>query len=120
MAALGTRIAALVVDWAFACIVGICGIGGPGALGRRRCRGHSWAVPVAWAVIGVVCVWCRRRRAERSDRHGRSTPTSAWDSWSLVRVIFIFFLIPPLVQDEDGRECTTAPPGPRCPHPVTR
>src|SRR5699024_6213127 len=60
MAALGTRIAALVVDWAFAyAFVGIIvAFGGPAALGGETFAAvTSWAVPVAWAVAGVVCVW---------------------------------------------------------------
>ena len=110
MAALGTRIAALVVDWAFAyAFVGIIvAFGGPAALGGETFAAvTSWAVPVAWAVAGVVCVWLFAQtpgqallgigtaRVDADERVGFIR--------SLVRVIFIFFLIPPLVQDEDGR-----------------
>ena len=110
MASLGTRIGALVVDWAFAyAIVGILVvISGPGALGGESFAAvTSWAVPVTWAVIGVVCVWLFAQtpgqallgigtaRVDADERVGFVR--------SLVRVIFIFFLIPPLVQDEDGR-----------------
>ena len=110
MASLGTRIGALVVDWAFAyAIVGILVvISGPGALGGEPFAAvTSWAVPVTWAVIGVVCVWLFAQtpgqallgigtaRVDADERVGFVR--------SLVRVIFIFFLIPPLVQDEDGR-----------------
>ena len=110
MASLGTRIGALVVDLAFAyAIVGILVvISGPGALGGESFAAvTSWAVPVTWAVIGVVCVWLFAQtpgqallgigtaRVDADERVGFVR--------SLVRVIFIFFLIPPLVQDEDGR-----------------
>lgn len=110
MASLGTRIGALVVDWAFAyAIVGILVvISGPGALGGESFAAvTSWAVPVTWAVIGVVCVWLFAQtpgqallgigtaRVDADERVGFVR--------SLARVIFIFFLIPPLVQDEDGR-----------------
>ena len=110
MASLGTRIGALVVDWAFAyAIVGLLVvISGPGALGGESFAAvTSWAVPVTWAVIGVVCVWLFAQtpgqallgigtaRVDADERVGFVR--------SLVRVIFIFFLIPPLVQDEDGR-----------------
>ena len=110
MASLGTRIGALVVDWAFAyAIVGILVvISGPGALGGESFAAvTSWAVPVTWAVIGVVCVWLF---AQTPGQALLGIGTSRVDAdervgfvRSLVRVIFIFFLIPPLVQDEDGR-----------------
>lgn len=110
MASLGVRIGALAVDWAFAyALVGILVVfGGPGALGGETFAAvTSWAVPALWAVSGVVCVWLFAQtpgqamvgigtaRVDADDRVGFVR--------SLVRVIFIFFLIPPLVQDEDGR-----------------
>lgn len=110
MAPLGVRVGALIVDWAFAyALVGvIVAFGGPGVFGADSFSGAlSWAVPAIWAVIGVVCVLLFAQtpgqamfgigtaRVDAEERVGFVR--------AIVRVIFVFFLIPPLVQDEDGR-----------------
>lgn len=110
MAPLGVRIGALVVDWALAyALVGIIvAFGGPGVLGGETFAAvTSWAVPAIWAVFGVVCVWLFAQTPGQA-MFGIGTARVDADERvgfvrSLVRVVFIFFLIPPLVQDEDGR-----------------
>ncbi len=110
IAPLGVRLSALVVDWllAYGLVGVIVMVGGPGALGGESFSAvASWAVPLIWGASGVVCVWLfaqtpgqavvgigtARIDAEERVGFGRS----------LVRVVFIFFLLPPLIQDEDGR-----------------
>ena len=110
MAQLGTRFGALIIDWllAYALVGIVVTLAGPGALGGESFSGVvSWAVPAVWGVIGVICVWLFAQtpgqailgigtaRIDADERVGFVR--------SLIRVIFIFFLIPPLVQDEDGR-----------------
>ncbi|MBB1022774.1 RDD family protein [Dietzia sp. E1] len=110
MAPLGVRFGALVVDWllAYGLVAAIVSVGGPGALGGDSLAAvSSWAVPLVWGVIGVVCVWLFAQtpgqavlgigtaRVDAEERVGFVR--------SLVRVVFIFFLLPPLIQDEDGR-----------------
>ena len=85
IASLGVRAGAILVDWllAYAIVGVVVTLGGPGMFGAESFAGvSSWAVPLLWGTMGVVCVWFWR---------------------SFVRVLFIFFLLPPLIQDEDGR-----------------
>ncbi|EFV91671.1 hypothetical protein ES5_09882 [Dietzia cinnamea P4] len=110
MAPLGVRFGALVIDWflAYGLVAAIVSVGGPGALGGDSLAAvSSWAVPLVWGVLGVVCVWLFAQtpgqavlgigtaRVDAEERVGFVR--------SLVRVVFIFFLLPPLIQDEDGR-----------------
>lgn len=110
MASLAVRIGALVVDWLFAyALVGILitfagtGVFGGGPVSQIT----SWAVPLIWGVLGVVCVWLFAQTPGQA-LFGIGTARIDADERvgfvrSLVRVVFIFFLIPPLIQDEDGR-----------------
>lgn len=110
MASLGARFGALIVDWflAYALVGIVVAFAGPGALGGETAAAvTSWAVPTVWGVIGVVCVWLF---AQSPGQAMLGIGTARIDAdervgfvRSLVRVVFIFFLIPPLVQDEDGR-----------------
>ncbi|MBC7307651.1 MAG: RDD family protein, partial [Dietzia sp.] len=108
MAPLGVRFGALVIDWflAYGLVAAIVSVGGPGALGGDSLAAvSSWAVPLVWGVLGVVCVWLFAQtpgqavlgigtaRVDAEERVGFVR--------SLVRVVFIFFLLPPLIQDED-------------------
>ena len=110
MAPLGVRFGALVVDWflAYGLVAAVVSVAGPGVLGGDSFAAvSSWAVPLVWGVIGVVCVWLFAQtpgqavlgigtaRVDEEERVGFLR--------SLVRVVFIFFLLPPLIQDEDGR-----------------
>ncbi len=110
MAPLGVRFGALIVDWLFAyALVGIIvTVAGPGFFGGDSFAAVvSWAVPAVWGTLGVVCVWLFAQTpgqallgigTARVDADARVGFVRA-----LIRVVFIFFLIPPLVQDEDGR-----------------
>lgn len=110
MASLGVRLGALAVDWllAYALVGIIVSFTSPGGFGGDEfTQAISWAVPLTWGVIGVVCVWLFAQtpgqallgigtaRIDADERVGFVR--------ALVRVVFIFFLIPPLIQDEDGR-----------------
>ena len=110
MATLGIRVGALVVDWLLSyAIVGlVVGLVGPQALGSETFAGvNSWALPAVWGTIGIVGVWLFAQtpgqallgigvaRVDAAERVG------LWRS--VVRVLFVFFLLPPLVQDADGR-----------------
>ncbi|UVE95175.1 RDD family protein [Dietzia sp. B32] len=110
IAPLGLRIGALVVDWslAYGLVAIIVMLAGPGVLGGDSFSTvSSWAVPLIWGVSGVVCVWLFAQtpgqavvgigtaRIDADERVGFVR--------ALVRVVFIFFLLPPLIQDEDGR-----------------
>lgn len=110
IAPLGVRAGALLIDWllAYALVALIVTLGGPGVLGGDSFSAvSSWAVPLIWGVSGVVCVWLFAQtpgqavvgigtaRIDAEERVGFVR--------SLGRVVFIFFLLPPLVQDEDGR-----------------
>lgn len=110
LAPLGTRFGALLIDWFLA--YGLVGLvvawWGPAAFGGESLPGvASWAVPLVWAVIGVICVWLF---AQTPGQAVLGLGTARIDAEervgfvrSLVRVVFIFFLLPPLIQDEDGR-----------------
>lgn len=110
LASLGARFGALVVDWflAYALVAVIVMLGGPGVLGGDSFSAvSSWAVPLIWGVAGVVCVWLF---AQTPGQAVLGIGTARIDAdervgfvRSLVRVAFIFFLLPPLIQDEDGR-----------------
>lgn len=110
IAPLGVRAGALLIDWllAYALVALIVTLGGPGVLGGDSFSAvSSWAVPLIWGVSGVICVWLFAQtpgqavvgigtaRIDAEERVGFVR--------SLGRVVFIFFLLPPLVQDEDGR-----------------
>lgn len=110
IATLGVRAGALVVDWLLAyAIVGLAvALGGPGLFGAETfSQVTSWAVPLLWAVMGVIGVWLF---AQTPGQAALGIGTARIDAeervglWrSIVRVLFIFFLLPPLIQDEDGR-----------------
>lgn len=110
MASLGLRIGALVTDWllAYALVGVIVALAGTGVFGGGSfSQITSWAVPLIWGVIGVVCVWLF---AQTPGQAMAGIGTARIDAEervgilrSLVRVVFIFFLLPPLIQDEDGR-----------------
>ena len=110
LAPLGVRLGALIVDWFLAYgVVGlIVTLGGPQLLGGDSFAAvSSWTVPLIWGAAGVVCVWLFAQtpgqalfgigtaRLDAEERVGAAR--------ALVRVLFIFFLLPPLIQDEDGR-----------------
>lgn len=110
LAPLGVRIGALIVDWllAYAVVGLVVTMGGPQLLGGDSLAGvSSWAVPVVWGAAGVICVWLFAQtpgqalvgigtaRIDAEERVGAGR--------AFVRVLFIFFLLPPLIQDEDGR-----------------
>ncbi|HJC30324.1 MAG TPA: RDD family protein [Candidatus Dietzia intestinipullorum] len=110
LAPLGVRVGALVVDWilAYAVIGVIAMVAGPGFLGGDPFSSiAAWAVPLCWGAMGVVCV---SLFAQTPGQAVFGTGTARLDApervgvlRSLVRVLFIFFLLPPLIQDEDGR-----------------
>lgn len=110
MAPLGVRFGALVVDWllAYALVAAIVSVGGPGVLGGDSlAAASSWAVPLVWGVIGVFCV---SLFAQTPGQAVLGIGTARVDAEervgfvrALVRAVFIFFLLPPLIQDEDGR-----------------
>ncbi len=110
LAPLGVRFGALIVDWllAYAVVGLVVTLGGPQLLGGDSFAGvSSWAVPVVWGAAGAVCVWLFAQtpgqaivgigtaRIDAEERVGAGR--------AVVRVLFIFFLLPPLIQDEDGR-----------------
>ena len=110
LAPLGTRFGALLVDWflAYGAVGLIVTLGGPQLLGGDSLASvSSWAVPLIWGIAGVVCVWLFAQtpgqallgigtaRIDADERVGLPR--------AVVRVLFIFFLLPPLIQDEDGR-----------------
>ncbi|MBB1013559.1 RDD family protein [Dietzia kunjamensis] len=110
IAPLGVRVGALAVDWflAYGLVAIIVMLLGPETLGGDSFSAvSSWAVPLLWGVSGVVCVWLFAQtpgqalvgigtaRVDAEERVGFVR--------ALVRVVFIFFLLPPLIQDEDGR-----------------
>lgn len=110
MAPLGVRFGALVVDWllAYALVAVIVSVGGPGVLGGDSLAAvSSWAVPLVWGVIGVICVWLFAQTPGQAVLGIGTARVDAEESVgfvrALVRVVFIFFLLPPLIQDEDGR-----------------
>jgi len=107
---LGVRVGALAVDWflAYGLVAVIVMLLSPETLGGDSFSAvSSWAVPLLWGVSGVVCVWLFAQtpgqalvgigtaRVDAEERVGFVR--------ALVRVVFIFFLLPPLIQDEDGR-----------------
>lgn len=110
LAPLGVRLGALFVDWFLAYgVVGlVVTLGGPGLLGGDTLSAvASWAVPLVWGATGVVCVWLFAQTpgqalfgigTARIDADKRVGALRA-----VVRMAFIFFLLPPLIQDEDGR-----------------
>lgn len=110
LAPLGLRLGALVVDWFLAYgVVGlVVALWGPGVLGGDSLTGvASWAVPVLWGTAGVLCVWLF---AQTPGQALLGLGTARIDAEepvgfvrALVRVVFIFFLLPPLIQDENGR-----------------
>ena len=110
LAPLGVRAGALLVDWilAYALVGIIVMIAGPGVLGGDSFSAvSSWAVPLIWGASGIICVWlCAQTPGQAAFGIG----TARLDAVervgllrSVVRVLFIFFLLPPLIQDEDGR-----------------
>lgn len=110
LAPLGVRAGALLVDWflAYALVGLVVMLFGPGVFGGDSLPGiASWAVPLLWGVLGAVCVWLF---AQTPGQAVFGIGTARVDSVervgiarSLVRVVFIFFLLPPLIQNEDGR-----------------
>lgn len=110
LAPLGVRMGALLVDWflAYGLVGLIMMIAGTGPFGGEEFSSvASWAVPLLWGAAGVVCVWLFAQTPGQATL-GIGTARIDADERvgfvrSLVRVVFIFFLIPPLVQDEDGR-----------------
>ena len=110
IASLGVRAGAILVDWLLAyAIVGVAvTLGGPGMFGAESFAGvSSWAVPLLWGTMGVVCVWLFAQtpgQAVMGIGTARIDAQERVGFWrSFVRVLFIFFLLPPLIQDEDGR-----------------
>lgn len=110
LAPLGVRFGALLVDWflAYGFVGLVVALWGPDLLGGDSLAAvASWAVPLIWGAAGVVCVWLFAQTpgqalfgigTARIDAEERVGPVRA-----LVRVVFIFFLLPPLIQDADGR-----------------
>ncbi|MDX2357425.1 RDD family protein [Dietzia sp. PP-33] len=110
LAPLGVRCGALVVDWllAYGFVGLLVSFWGPGLLGGDSLAAvSSWAVPLVWGVIGIVCVWLFAQTPGQALFGIGTARTDADDRVgvlrALVRVVFIFFLLPPLIQDEDGR-----------------
>ena len=110
IASLGVRVGALLVDWllAYAIVGATVAVAGPGAFGAESFAGvASWAVLFLWGVIGVICVWLFAQtpgQALLGLGVARSDAPERVGLWrSVVRVLFIVFLLPPLIQDEDGR-----------------
>lgn len=110
LAPLGVRVGALIVDWLLA--YGVVGVvlmlGGTGSVGDEAFSAvASWAVPLVWGVAGVVCVWLFAQTPGQAVSGIGTARVDAVErvglGRSLVRVIFLFFLLPPLIQDEDGR-----------------
>ena len=110
LAPLGVRAGALLVDWLLAyALVGIfVALAGPGVLGGDTFSAvSSWAVPLIWGAAGIVGVWLFAQtpgQAVFGIGTARIDAVERVGLWrSAVRVLFIMFLLPPLVQDEDGR-----------------
>lgn len=109
-APLGIRFGALLVDWflAYGLVGLLVSLGGPGLLGGDSFSAvSSWAVPLLWGAAGVICVWLFAQTPGQA-LFGIGTARIDADERvgflrALVRVVFIFFLLPPLIQDEDGR-----------------
>lgn len=109
-APLGIRFGALLVDWflAYGFVGLLVSLGGPGLLGGDSFSAvSSWAVPLLWGAAGVICVWLFAQTPGQA-LFGIGTARIDADERvgflrALVRVVFIFFLLPPLIQDEDGR-----------------
>lgn len=110
IAPLGVRVGALVIDWFLA--YGVVGllvtVVGPGFFGGESFSGvSSWAVPLIWGAAGVVCVWLFAQTPGQAvfgigtARIDVAEPVGLWRA--LVRVVFLFFVLPPVIQDEDGR-----------------
>jgi len=62
---------------------------------------------VVWGLAGVVCVWLFAQTPGQA-LFGIGTARIDADERvgvlrALIRVVFIFCLLPPLIQDEDGR-----------------
>lgn len=110
LAPLGIRAGALIVDWFLAYgVVGlIVTLFGSSVLGGETFAAvASWAVPLIWGVAGVVCVWLFAQTPGQAVFGIGTARVDAVERVgiirSLIRVLFIFFLLPPLVQNEDGR-----------------
>lgn len=102
---LGVRAGALLVDWL--CAYGLVALLASVA-GAPLFDVSSWAVPLVWGLAGVFCVALFAQTpgqavlglgVARVDVSGARV--GLWRA--VVRIVFLFFLIPPLVQDEDGR-----------------
>ncbi|MET3859610.1 hypothetical protein ABIE38_000507 [Dietzia sp. 2505] len=110
LAPLGVRLGALLVDWflAYGFVGLVVTLGGPGLLGGETFSAvASWATPLLWGVSGTVCVWLFAQTPGQA-LFGIGTARIDADERvgvlrAIVRVAFVFFLLPPLVQDEDGR-----------------
>lgn len=110
LAPLGVRLGALLVDWflAYGFVGLVVTLGGPGLLwGETFSAVASWATPLLWGLSGVVCVWLFAQTPGQA-LFGIGTARIDADERvgvlrAIVRVAFVFFLLPPLVQDEDGR-----------------
>lgn len=110
LAPLGVRTGALLVDWFLAYgVVGVIALlAGPGSFGGDQFSAiAAWAVPLLWGASGVVCVWLFAQTPGQAlcgiGTARLDAPERVGILRALVRVLFIFFLLPPLVQDEDGR-----------------
>lgn len=110
LAPLGVRVGALIVDWllAYATVGILVMVFGPGLLGGDSLAGvASWSVPMIWGAAGIVCVWLFAQTPGQAVLGIGTARTDAEERVgalrALVRVAFIFFLLPPLVQDENGR-----------------
>ena len=104
LAPLGVRFGALLVDWLIAyAIAGLAAV----LTGSSFQQVASWGVPAVWGLMGVVCV---ALFAQTSGQALLGIGVARVDATarvglrrSLVRSVVLFFLLPPLIQDEDGR-----------------
>ncbi|MDZ4235452.1 MAG: RDD family protein, partial [Dietzia sp.] len=107
LAPLGVRLGALLVDWflAYGFVGLVVTLGGPGLLGGETFSAvANWATPLLWGLSGVVCVWLFAQTPGQA-LFGIGTARIDADERvgvlrAIVRVAFVFFLLPPLVQDE--------------------
>ena len=104
LAGLGARFGALVIDWLLAyAVVAVITV----VTGTALFDVSSWAVPLVWGVMGVLCVWLFAQPPGQSVLGMGTARVDAPERvglWrSVVRMVFLFFLLPPLIQDADGR-----------------
>lgn len=110
LASLGVRAGALLVDWllAYALVGIVVSLAGPGVLGGDSFSAvSSWAIPLVWGAGGIVGVWLFAQtpgQAVFGIGTARIDALERVGLWrSVVRVLFIMFVLPALIQDEDGR-----------------